>query len=65
MRLANAFFLPQSVRHPPESVCGMLRFGCAAYSEFTVRLAPNFAFYSESTITKLSDIHSPAIDDSF
>ncbi len=37
-------FLPhKNVRHAPISVCGMLRFWCAAYSDFTVRLQPIYA----------------------
>lgn len=31
------------MRHAPISVCGMLRFGCATYSVFTVRHAPIYA----------------------
>ena len=38
------FFSPYStVRHGPDSVCGMLRTGCATSSGFTVRHAPDYA----------------------
>lgn len=39
-----ALFRPYpTVRHAPISVCDMDRFGCAAYSDFTVRHAPIYA----------------------
>jgi hypothetical protein len=37
------FFSPLSVRHAPDSVCGMLRIRCATYPGFTVRHAPDYA----------------------
>ena len=39
-----ALSLPYStVRHAPILVCDMDRFGCATYSDFTVRHAPIYA----------------------
>ena len=39
-----ALFLPaKSVRHAPDSVCGMLRTGCATSTGLSVRHAPDYA----------------------
>ena len=39
----------RSVRHTPFLVCGMLRFGCATCSDFTVRHAPIYAIFEQQT----------------
>ena len=44
------------MRHAPISVCGMLRFRCAAYSVFTVRHAPIYA------ILEHASTHAPTPD---
>jgi hypothetical protein len=53
-----ALFLPNStVRHGPDSVCGMLRTGCATSSGFSVRHAPDYAFSSlENVYTHMGTV---------
>ena len=46
----------RSVRHTPFLVCGMLRFGCATCSDFTVRHAPIYAQNTRMNLNLSSEI---------